>query len=110
MFRVAVVAVLLGWGSAYAELADPMRPPQGSSTKPPVAKRTPTYWLSSTVVANDRRVAVINGRRVGVGDRIGSARVIEILPTEVILQRQGNRIALRLLPVSVKTPVRNGAR
>lgn len=47
----------------------------------------PTRWvLQSTLVAEDRRVTVINGRTVAVGGTVDGARVTDIQPYAVRLR------------------------
>lgn len=105
MFRRALVTLLLLMlMSAAAALEDPMRPP-GSAAVAGSSTAVARFVLSSTLIARDRRSAVINGRSVGVGDSINGARVIEIQPAQVRLQHQGRQITLSLLPVAVKKPV-----
>lgn len=106
MFRnlLLSLALLLLAGRAVA-LDDPMRPPShNAAATAPAAGATP-FVLSSTLIGRERRSAVINGRRVGVGDHIDGARIIEIQPAQVLLQRQGRQLTLSLLPVAVKKPV-----
>ncbi|MDH5633393.1 MAG: general secretion pathway protein GspB [Gammaproteobacteria bacterium] len=50
-------------------------------------------WLvESVVIRNDSRFAMINGRIVREGDRIGSATVDEIRHGYVILKKSGRQI------------------
>jgi MSHA biogenesis protein MshK len=91
--------------SAFAVevLDDPMRPPHATSVavERPVAKRD-GYTLSSVVIGVDRRVAVVNGRTVTVGDRIGAATVVDIQPSRVALTRDGRRFVIGLVALDVK--------
>ena len=86
-------------------LDDPMRPPGNIGSVRAGTGSGPAYTLSSTLIARDRRTAVINGRRVGLDEVIGGARVIEILPTQVRLLHQGKTLTLSLLPITIKKPV-----
>lgn len=82
-----------------AELADPMRP--GShETRPAVSG--PHWVLQSTLVSDSRRLAVVNGDIVRVGDRIAGARVLSIQFGEIWLERRGRRFRLGLTPTEVK--------
>ncbi|GAB4303394.1 MAG: hypothetical protein Kow0096_25430 [Thiohalomonadaceae bacterium] len=90
---------------AAAALDDPMRPPGSAAFSAGAASGASQFVLSSTLIARERRSAVINGRSVGVGDHVDGARVIEIQPSQVRLQHQGRRLTLSLLPVAVKKPV-----
>lgn len=59
--------------------------------------------LQSIIVSPGRRLAVIDGRAVKIGDRVGGAVVIDIRPYEVRLRRGGKEIALPLLsPLATK--------
>jgi MSHA biogenesis protein MshK len=58
-----------------------------------------TGWtLTSTLVAPDRRVAVINGQQVSEGEPVDGARVLHIAKLSVVLAADGKRITLHLLP------------
>ncbi len=101
-----LVALLLTAAPASA-LDDPMRPPSfdpggrvGSAPAGPSG-----FSLTSTLVSPDRRVAVINGRTLAVGERIGGAEIIEILPDRVRIRRGKKESTLTLAPVNVKEPV-----
>lgn len=103
MSRIAALLLLLPL--AAVALEDPMRPPM------PVAPRRVVtadegFALTSTYIARERRAAVINGKTVAVGDHVGEAKVIEILPTQARLQLGDKDFVVRLLPVSVKTPAK----
>lgn len=88
-------------------LADPMRPPSAAS---PGAvngskKAVQYYHLSSILISPGHRSAIINGKRVSVGERIGRARVTEIRGNEVTLSIAGKTRKLTLIPLSIKKPV-----
>lgn len=87
-------------------LADPTRPPVpgAASTKQiePAQQR-----LQSVLISADRKVAVIDGRAVPLGGRVGDALLVSIEPSEVTLQRGAARERLSLLPSAIdKKPVR----
>jgi hypothetical protein len=106
VFRYWIFPLLLAllMGNAQA-LDDPMRPPGGAAVSSGKAASGTRFVLSSTLIARERRSAVINGRNVGIGDHVNGARIVEIQPTQVRLQHQGRQITLSLLPVAVKKPV-----
>jgi len=58
--------------------------------------------LQSTSVSASRRIAVINGQRLAVGDRVQGATVVDVQPFQVRLQRAGADITLRLTPPLAK--------
>ncbi len=103
---VAVVAAPVS-GFARGELRDPTRPPDASligdlDTTTPVSS---PYRLSAILVAEGRRIAVINGRPVQAGDRVSHAKVLRILRDKVVLRASTGDLTIRLLPTSIKTGV-----
>ena len=97
--RMLLVLVLVALcGAAGAEtLSDPMRPWQRAASSAPVRTKG-LYDLSAILYSSDRRVAVINGRTVSEGDRIGSAKVRRIDRRSLELEEHGKRIRLVLAP------------
>lgn len=83
-------------------LDDPMRPPHYSAPAGGRPAARVSYTLSSVVIGLDRRVAVVNGRTVTVGDRIGAATVVDIQPSDVTLARDGRRFVISLVTLDVK--------
>lgn len=103
----ALVCLTFFWHmSAFsAQLNDPTRPPGAYSVgKGRGMKAAPVWILSSTLIAPTRRLATINGRTVGVGDRIRGAKVLHIEPAQVSLRKGGKLLVLRLAPHDFKRP------
>jgi MSHA biogenesis protein MshK len=100
---LALTAATAGGALAADVLDDPMRPPHLTAVEAarPAAKPA-GYTLSSVVIGADRRVAVVNGRTVTVGDRVGAATVIDIQPSTVALARGGDRFVISLVALDVK--------
>ncbi|MHB8415314.1 MAG: hypothetical protein ACYDB1_08035 [Acidiferrobacteraceae bacterium] len=73
-----------------ASMVDPTRPNFGTNVRP-------GYRLESVLVSPVRRTAMINGRRLAVGGRIGRARVVHIDDRGVQLMRDGKIVRLRLI-------------
>lgn len=100
--RLAVAIAGLCCAGALAATNDPMRPlPRpGSVSAPAPVRPAPAprrHWvLSSTLVGETRRVAVINDRLVGVGDSVLGATVIDISPRSARLRYAGSDVLLRL--------------
>ena len=96
--RAAILLLLLASvGPAAAQaLVDPMRP-AGVGESDAAAPRAPGPVLEQIVLGDGRIFAVINGRRVALGDRVGDARVISIGPDQVTL-RGGTTQVLRMFP------------
>lgn len=84
------------------DLADPTRPNVKRErivvNKKVIAKPKEALFLQSTLVAPNRRLAVINGKTFYVGGRVADAEIIDIAPHQVTLLRSGVREVLRLLP------------
>lgn len=81
---LAVALLLAGeHGFAQETLRDPTRP----YSAPVMLDASPARFVVNAIVNSDkRRLAIINGRRVGVGDEIGGASVVAIRMGEVVLR------------------------
>lgn len=77
-----------------ADSDDPMRPPQARQTTTPAVQQS--WDLSSVLISERRRLAVINDQMVKVGDRVGGARVQRIEADRVILLRGEQSMTLTL--------------
>lgn len=81
---------------------DPTRPIGNSTTAPREIREPHRYELEATFISAERKLALISGRYVAVGDVVGDAIVTDIRAYEVVLSsRQGQR-TMRLLPRLVK--------
>ena len=101
-FGLAAVSAA-GAADPFANLPDPTRPSGwqgggGGST-----------GVQSILISPQRKVAVVNGRTVSIGDRVGDAVVVDIRPYEVILSRGGRESRLRLVPRLDKTKGEDGS-
>ncbi len=84
-------------------LRDPTRP---SSAKPVAATATGTgtatavtgFRVTAIFTSEKRRIAVVNGQRVGEGDLVDGATVVEILADALRLNFEGKAITTRVLP------------
>jgi MSHA biogenesis protein MshK len=93
----ALGMTLLAAVHAAPPFADPMQPPNASDGKPsPSAEGGPR--LESILIAPDRRLAVINGQQVAVGDRLFGMSVVRILETEVVVRGAEGEQTLSLFP------------
>lgn len=86
----ALIVLALTGAAGASDLPDPTRPLGGVAAA--------GGGLQSILVSPQRRLAVIDGRTVGVGDRVGSAVVAEIQPYEVVLRRGNQETRMRLVP------------
>jgi MSHA biogenesis protein MshK len=101
--RLMIVLGLLAASSAFAQgLSDPTRPPSAS---PSIQNTTDEVSrLQSVLISPGRKLAVIDGRTVALGERVGDATVVAIAPAQVILQRGGSYQTLKLHPGIEKKP------
>lgn len=91
-----------------AQLQDPTRPADFVATvSAGEAEGGETGWeLTSILVSPQRRVAIINGKAVRVGELLAGAKVLNITLSGVALRHRGEVINLKLVPIAVKqTPV-----
>ena len=98
-YRFGICALLLAVIPAgYAQaLTDPTRPAQYR----PVAAQE-RLDLQSILFSDSRKVAVINGKALTEGERIGGARVLSISKDSVRLRRGGKVVRLQLDNVSIR--------
>lgn len=86
---------------------DPLRPPDYREPEPTVERFDASAWrLASTLVSDDRRIAVINGQAVRAGDYVGGARVLEIESGRVALDYRGRRFDVRRATAEVRRETR----
>jgi MSHA biogenesis protein MshK len=95
-FLVAVAAV-----ADVGDLPDPTNPSGHAGAA--------SSGVQSILITPQRRQAVIHGRTVRVGDRVGDAVVVDIQPYEVILNRGGRESRMRLVPRLEKQKKEGGA-
>ena len=95
-----VVAIaLLSAPVVAAAFSDPTQPVGTALATARAAPAAPTGpVLQSTLVSPQRRLAVISGKQVRVGDKVNGAEVTDILPYEVRMKQGGRETILRLLP------------
>lgn len=96
---LTILLLALLASNAYA-LHDPTRP-----TDPALYFGTGNaggWTLQSILFSDDRRIAIINGKRVREGERVGSARVTRIRNSQVVLKTRGRTLKLQLRSDTVK--------
>jgi hypothetical protein len=95
-----------------AQVADPTQPPstgsvaEGPTLDPGAVAAPGAGRLTAIVVSPSRRLAVIDGIPVRVGDEVGATRVIEIEPLSVRLRGPDGEVVLSIAgpPVKGKKP------
>lgn len=116
MKTVITVLLLFACGTTLADpLRDPMRPPglagpaaSPSATAPPV--------VSAVFISNARRVAIVYGRLVRTGDRVGDCLVDDVVAdgirchhgTSIPVTRTGNTEVAFRTPAVQSTVAANG--
>jgi MSHA biogenesis protein MshK len=88
--------------SLHAEnLPDPTRPPADVITASGARYGRgvmSSSGLRSIIISDTRRAAIIDGKTVELGGQLGNARLVEVNPGSVVLQRGRNRQVLTLFP------------
>jgi MSHA biogenesis protein MshK len=89
-----IKAGLLAAGLLLAQqlcaLTDPTRP---SSYRPASVSHT-SFTLSSVIVSDSRKVAIINGKVLAEGEKVAGAKVKRIEKQQVLLSHNGKTIKL----------------
>ncbi|TCV84774.1 hypothetical protein [Sulfurirhabdus autotrophica] len=102
--RAGIIGVLLFVSSmsvTQAEnFADPTRPPAslGIVESGAVASEAQGPVLQSVLISKGRKMAVISGQSVKLGEKFGDARLVRITESEVVLKSGKDVQTLKLLP------------
>jgi MSHA biogenesis protein MshK len=100
---VCIAAVLLVPAAQGAPFADPTRPPDfAPADAAPGGSAGPR--LESVLIAPDRRVAVIGGQQVRLGEKFGDGRIVRITESEVVIRTAEGTQTLKLFPEVEKRP------
>jgi hypothetical protein len=103
VLHTVLLAALLAVAGHAAELVDPTQPPAFRPSAPGAGEgEARPNRLTSIFVSPTRRVAVIDGSRVRVGDRIAESRVVAIELTAVRLEGPEGIFELALYPTPIK--------
>lgn len=84
---------------AYGELRDPTRPADYSQKAGGV---TEALHLDAVLISADRKIAVINGQNLGMGEQVGGNYIVDIQPNAVQLEGPSGRMELLLFGKPVK--------
>lgn len=106
--RFAVAVALAAGGLALAAPAgaarDPMRPPVPAAGAKS-SRSAPEPVLSAIIGSAARRVAIVDGRVVRAGDRIGGVEILAVFDDGIRYSRAGIVRELKLpAPVAMKRP------
>lgn len=97
----AAVAALLPLACGAQIFADPMRPPAEFLQPVPEGRQEVVASrpvLQSILFSDQRRMAMINGEMVKVGDKVGPAVVAKITEEAVVLRVDGKLETIRMFP------------
>lgn len=99
LYVLTLTCLIVGAVAADAP-SDPMRPDVTHHAH--ATPNAPHWYLSSTLISPQRRLAVVNGRSVSIGDRVDGARVLAILPYAVRLRHDDTVLTVYLVTRDVK--------
>jgi MSHA biogenesis protein MshK len=102
-FLACSALILLVPAAQGAPFADPTRPPDfvPADAAPGVSAGS---RLESVLIAPDRRIAVIGGQQVRLGEKFGDGRVVRITESEVVIRTAEGTQTLKLFPEVEKRP------
>ena len=90
-----ILPTVVGAAAEDVQRRDPLRPP-GTVQETTRSSFDPDAWrLAYTLVADGRRVAIINDRTVRAGDWVGGARVLAIERGSARLDYRGRKFTIR---------------
>ena len=100
---VCLSSLLMASPFVQAQLDDPTRPANLVAGSVLLTDEVTTSWdLSSILISPQRRVAIINGKTVQLGETLAGAKVLRINETNVKLKYREEVIVLKLFPRSIK--------
>ena len=102
--NLLIVIMLIYWvtlGCTVAYATDPTKPENVQD----VAGENP-WNLTAIYISSGRRVAIIQGNFVKVGDKVDNAEILAIEPSYVILKNNDGTFKVFLGNWSIKTPVK----
>lgn len=108
ILRPILAVSLLLTSAAWAQLADPTRPPAQATAPAGDAAATAApavTGLQSVILSRGgkgRPAAVINGEVVQLGGKVGEARLVKVEEDHVVLLGAEGRETLRLMPAAEK--------
>ena len=110
LVRLLGVLPLLLAAPAHAQnLPDPTRPPDSFGLDNTSAVTPSGPVLQSVLIAPGRKVAVISGQTVRLGEKFGTAQLVSVTEGEVVLREGEERTTLKLFPNLEKRPASSGA-
>ena len=110
LFAIGAVGASGVSGAEEKPERDPMRPFGAVSVNGAVPSASgPRFAVTSVLIAPTRRVAVINGKPLQLGDVVDGAEIVAIEPGIVRLREHGTELVLSLVRrASVRAPIVQG--
>jgi MSHA biogenesis protein MshK len=104
---LAIGIALAGTADA-AGPSDPTRPPNATPTSAaaPTDVDAGRLVLQSVLVAPDRRVAVVSGVPLTIGDEVRGHRLLRVTDAEAVLHGPAGPVTLKLYPHIERRPVK----
>lgn len=96
----SLALVAAGKFACAQTLVDPTQPPAslGTRAEPNASSTAAGPELQSVLISPSRRVAIINGQSVKLGEKFGEFKVVKIGETEVVLRNGQDVQVLKLFP------------
>ena len=109
IYVCSFIFALFEYPAQAENLPDPTRPPQepaaAAASAASAAVPSSVPLLQSVLISPRHKVAIIDGKLVVLGGMYGTARVVKISESEVVLNEGGTLQTLKLFPgVEKKTP------
>lgn len=103
-YLATLLLSLSAHAAASERLLDPTRP---ANAKEVVREAPQGVRLEAILHSEDRLIAIVNGKIVRVGDRVGDARIDEISADSIRYTRAGRSQVTRLAPkhISVRSNI-----
>lgn len=103
---LSLSGVLLAHGAGVAaqELTDPTRPAATLEVSEPsadaeaLAEQNQTQGLRLIIIQKNRRAAIIDGKTIELGGKVGDARLVEVYEGSVVLQGAHGKQVMTLFP------------
>lgn len=105
------IGIALAGTAEAAGPSDPTRPPNVATTTAEGQSNVNAVRLvlQSVLVAPDRRVAVVSGVPLAIGDEVQGHRLLRVTEAEVVLKGPAGPVTLKLYPDIERRPVKFAA-
>ena len=105
IYACSFIFILVEYPARAENLPDPTRPPSEFEAAAGGAAVSSGPMLQTVLISPRQKVAIINGETVKLGGMYGSARVVKISESGVVLNEGGSLQTLKLYPgVEKKIP------